>query len=360
MSTKKYRMIPINDGFARKTGITGYYGKMIGIETVEAYENILPGSIDQCGVKMTPDIAKAVIDRFLLDCNNHLKKTSDSVKIGDVMMLKVATKGGAKAAKTDRLDKDDLRMVAVALQGKQTFDFDIQNEVEGVTIKIGSITGVTPGRAFDTFMAGENVRINGMNLTMLEGDYVEVSAMVNGEEVKGRCEILESSADSILVTPHADIATVPGGTEVSFIVHGKGGDAEESQQTISRKCKIVAYSGNPIIAYFSQEGKARNEFGVDADAIVTIKGAGFTRPNIISAKFGKLEAGGNSFAYAFNPTAITVIDANTVTCKVSAAEDPDQTDEQLSQDSAAGLIVLRAFTQMTKSNDLVAHYVPQV
>ena len=96
---------------------------------------------------------------------------------------------------------------------------------------------------------------------------------------------------------------------------------------------------------------------IDANAIVTVKGAGFTKPNVINAKFGKLEAGGNSFAYAFNPTSITVLDDNTVTCKVSAAEDPDQTDENLSSDSAAGNIVLRLYTQMTRSNDLVAHYV---
>ena len=156
--------------------------------------------------------------------------------------------------------------------------------------------------------------------------------------------------------PSAAVA-IPAGDHVEFHMNSRGGEADGVVTHTKKDVTVAAYSGNPIIAYFEQAGKARGEFGVDADAIVTIKGAGFTRPNIISAKFGKLEAGGNSFAYAFNPTAITVVDANTVTCKVSAAEDPDQTDETLAADSAAGLIVLRAFTQMTRSNDLVARYV---
>lgn len=123
--------------------------------------------------------------------------------------------------------------------------------------------------------------------------------------------------------------------------------------------QLFNYSGNPVIYGFTQENAANaGEFHVSANDLVTIRGKGFTKPNIISGKFGKLEAGGNSFAYAFNPTAITVIDANTVTCKVSAAEDPDQTDETLAANSTANLIVLRVFTQMTKSNDFTAKYVP--
>ena len=224
---------------------------------------------------------------------------------------------------------------------------------------IDAITGVTDGREEGTFTAGENVCILGRGLTLLDGDYVEASATWTNGSAQGRCTVVESSNTQIIVTLPRDFIAVPEGTEVSFFVHGRAGDAEADQQIVVGTSTRVAYVGDPLIAYFEQAGKARNTFCVDANAIVTIKGAGFTRPNIISAKFGKLEAGGNSFAYAFNPTAITVVDTNTVTCRVSADEDPLQTIEQLTADSAAGLIVLRAFTQMTRSNDLVATYVPE-
>ena len=358
MATVSYTNVPLSPAMAERIGRTGFVARLNPTgDTIQAYEKLLEKSIDKCGVKMVRGVAEAVITQLMTDINNELKESGNSVVLGDVLRFEVRSKAGLLPNKTTNINKDDLRVVARFLKGKQEFEFALKNTLDGIAVSVYTVTGATEGREVGTFMAGENVRINGKNLKLLEGDFVEAKATVGETEIGGRCVIVESAADHIVVTPPTDIATVPADTEVRFIVTSRGGDEEEGQQEVSGKAKILAYSGNPIIAYFEQAGKERNEFGVDANAIVTIKGAGFTRPNIISAKFGKLEAGGNSFAYAFNPTAITVIDANTVTCKVSAAEDPDQTDEQLSADSAAGLIVLRAFTQMTKSNDLVARYV---
>ena len=357
MATITYSNTPLNAVMSERIGRTGFVARLNTGDSIKGYDKLLAKSIDKCGIKMVKGVAEAVIDQFMMDINDHIKETGSAVTLGDTLRFELRQGAGLLPNKSTNITKDDLRVVARFLKGKQSFEFSLKNMVDGVQITVNTVTGVTEGREVGYFMAGENVRINGKNLKLLEGDFVEAKATVGETEIGGRCVIVESAADHIVVTPPTDIATVPADTEVRFIVTSRGGDEEEGQQEVSGKAKILAYSGNPIIAYFEQAGKERNEFGVDANAIVTIKGAGFTRPNIISAKFGKLEAGGNSFAYAFNPTAITVIDANTVTCKVSAAEDPDQTDETLSQDSAAGLIVLRAFTQMTRSNDLVARYV---
>ena len=155
----------------------------------------------------------------------------------------------------------------------------------------------------------------------------------------------------------AAATAIAAGDLVEFHMVSRGGQADGVATPLKKDVTIAAYSGTPIIAYFAQEGKNRNEFGVDANAVVTVKGAGFTNPNVLNVKLGKLAEGGNTFTYSFTPTNIRVVDANTLTCKLSAAEEPDQTDETLATDSAAGNIVLRLYTQTAKSNDLVARYV---
>ena len=358
MATVSYTNVPINPAMAERIGRTGFIARLNPTgDTVRAFDKLLKQAIDKCGVKMVPGVAEAVITQLMTDINDHLKETGNSVVLGDVLRFEVRSKAGLLPNKTTSIDKSDLRVVARFLKGKQEFEFSLKNTLDGVMVSVYTVTGATEGREIGTFAPGENVRINGKNLKLLEGDYVEAKATVGDAEIGGRCVIIESASDHILATPPMDIITAPAGTEVRFVVVGRGGDAEEGQQEVTGKALLMTYTGTPLIAYFQQEGKSKGEFGIDAGAIVTVKGAGFTKPNVINAKFGKLEAGGNSFAYAFNPTAITVLDDNTVTCKVSAAEDPDQTDENLSSDSAAGNIVLRLYTQMTRSNDLVARYV---
>ena len=358
MATLKYANEPISEAFIRKSGLPpGAMTARVKMdeEPVDTLEEILPDTISEVGVKIDQNAAGALITAFFRKCIEYMCREARNTRIGDFLSLYFSTRGsGVKLSKSDRIDKKDVGIGVHLLKGSFDYKFKLKNLVDGIEIALHSATGVTEGRTYKTFAAGENVRINGENLKLLEGDKVELYL---DDELVGECTQVESAVDHIIVTPPAVAAAIPAGTKVEFRVTSRGGDPSESLQTKRTEATVAAYSGNPIIAYFEQAGKERNEFGVDANAIVTIKGAGFTRPNIISAKFGKLEAGGNSFAYAFNPTAITVIDANTVTCKVSAAEDPDQTDETLAADSAAGLIVLRAFTQMTRSNDLVAHYV---
>lgn len=177
----------------------------------------------------------------------------------------------------------------------------------------------------------------------------------HGEKIPLVCT--SSDVAQAVFTFPTSAAAYPAGTKLTFHMVSRGGEVDGIATPLKKEVVIAEYRGTPVIAYFSQEGKDRNEFGVDANAVVTVKGAGFTNPNVLNVKLGKLAEGGNTFTYSFTPTNIRVVDANTLTCKLPAAEEPDQTDEQLAADSAAGNIVLRLYTQTAKSNDLVARYV---
>ena len=353
---RNYKMVPVASEILPE-GVSGFTAQFEGVGSVDAFKYILPDVITDNGLKIGTEIAQTLIRKFLVACVEYVGDHGEPVNVENTLLFNVYARG-LYATKDARVAKDKLHLGVQTLGSlKPAWNFTLSNTTGGKVIDIYSVTGTKEGCESGTVTVDGNVRINGRYMKMLEGDTVVASYGEDEDKVTAQCAIIESADDYVIVSMPDVMKAVPAGSEITFTVNNHAGDPEGAAQTKSKKAKMVAYSGNPVIAYFEQAGKERNEFGVDANAIVTIKGAGFTRPNIISAKFGKLEAGGNSFAYAFNPTAITVIDANTVTCKVSAAEDPDQTDETLAADSAAGLIVLRAFTQMTKSNDLVAHYV---
>ena len=358
MATLKYANEPISEAFIRKSGLPpGAMTARVKMdeEPVDTLAEILPDTISEVGVKIDQNAAGALITAFFRKCIDYMCREARNTRIGDFLSLYFSTRGsGVKLAKSDRIDKKDVCIGVHLLKGSFDYKFKLKNLVEGIEIALHSATGVTEGRTYKTFAAGENVRINGENLVLLEGDKVELYL---GDELVGECAQVESAVDHIIVTPPAAAAAIPAGSKVEFCVTSRGGDPTEGQQTKRTEATVAAYAGTPVIAYFSQEGKDRNEFGVDANAVVTVKGAGFTNPNVLNVKLGKLAEGGNTFTYSFTPTNIRVVDANTLTCKLSAAEEPDQTDEQLAADSAAGLIVLRLYTQTAKSNDLVARYV---
>ena len=235
----------------------------------------------------------------------------------------------------------------------KTLDATFRNVNAGVGVSIDNVTYLGATGVQNVIKPGVNFAAYGDHMEMLEGD---LAALVYGETVIPLVCVSSDVSRAEFEFP-LEAAAIPADANIVFELRSRGG-VEDGQVYVNRKTvKMGTYTGTPLIAWFQQEGKSKGEFGIDAGAIVTVKGAGFTKPNVINAKLGKLEAGGNSFAYAFNPTSITVLDDNTVTCKVSAAEDPDQTDENLSSDSAAGNIVLRLYTQMTRSNDVTAHYV---
>ena len=337
----------------KMAGKTGYYPVRKEVDKVED-EDLAEEVRKEAGFSCTAEEAYRIVCAFLTWCPRLVSRDGRTRSINKQLTWKAKLRGSFDTPDAAWNDKCSARVCASVLSAaKLDIDATFRNVNAGVGVSLDNVTYIGAQGIQNVIKPGVNFAAYGDHMEMLDGD---TANLIYGETVIPLVKVSSDVSKAEFEFP-MEASAIPADANVVFELRSRGG-VEDGQVYVNRKTITMgAYSGNPIIAYFEQAGKARGEFGVDADAIVTIKGAGFTRPNIISAKFGKLEAGGNSFAYAFNPTAITVIDANTVTCKVSAAEDPDQTDEQLAADSAAGLIVLRAFTQMTRSNDLVAHYV---
>ena len=236
---------------------------------------------------------------------------------------------------------------------RKVLDVSMSNVNAGVGVNLDNVTYLGATGIQNVIKPGVNFAAYGDHMEMLEGD---TASLIYGETVIPLVCVSSDVSKAEFEFP-MEAAPIPADTNVTFELRSRGG-VEDGQVYVNRKAvKMGTYTGTPLIAYFEQEGKERGQFGVDANATLTIKGTGFTNPNVLNVKIGKLGDSGNTFVYAFNPTAIRVVDANTVTCKVSVAEDPDQTDETLSADSESGNIKLRLYTQMTKSNDVVAHYV---
>ena len=352
---RNYRMVPVASDIL-PDGMSGFTAQFEGVGSVDAFKFILPDVITDNGLKIGTEIAQTLIRKFLVACVEYVGNHGEPVNVENTLLFNVYARG-LYTTKDARVAKDKLHLGVQTLGSlKPAWNFNLSNTTGGKVIDIYSVTGTKEGCESGHITPDGNVRINGKYMKMLEGDTVVASYGADENKVSAQCTVVESADDYVVVTLPTEMIAAPAGTEITFTVNNHAGDAEGAAQTKSKKATMDAYTGTPLIAYFEQEGKERGQFGVDANATLTVKGTGFTNPNVLNVKIGKLGDSGNTFVYAFNPTAIRVVDANTVTCKVSVAEDPDQTDETLSADSESGNIKLRLYTQMTKSNDLVARY----
>ena len=332
---------------------TGYYPVRKEVDKVED-EDLAEEVRKEAGFSCTAEEAYRIVCAFLTWCPRLVARDGRTRSINKQLTWKAKLKGSFDTPDAPWNERCSARVCASVLSAaKLDIDATFRNVNAGVGVNLDNVTYLGATGVQNVIKPGVNFAAYGDHMEMLEGD---TASLIYGETVIPLVKLSSDVSKAEFEFP-MEAAAIPADANIVFELRSRGG-VEDGQVYVNRKTvKMGTYTGTPLIAYFQQEGKSKGEFGIDANAIVTVKGAGFTKPNVINAKFGKLEAGGNSFAYAFNPTSITVIDDNTVTCKVSAAEDPDQTDEALSSDSAAGNIVLRLYTQMTRSNDLVAHYV---
>ena len=327
MSTITYSNRPLNAKFAERIGKTGYVAYLNTGETIDAYQKILAKSIAKCGVTMTVGIAREVISQFLADINDSIKENGCPHQVGDVVRFDVRQRSGLLPAAASRISKSDLRIAASFLKGKPDFEFDLRNIVDGIDIQLYTATGVSQGRDVNTFVAGENVRLNGKNVIIGEGDFVEVAATVNGTDYSARCTVVESDRDYIIVTPPAAVGAFPAGTVVTFIANTKGGDPDGGVQTVSQKATLAAYDGTiPLIMAFNQGDLEEGTFHCNASEWVTLKGAGFRSLNIQSLKVG--HRSGNTYDKQINATEVSIVDDNTMRFKLPT-NTSTMTDEEL-------------------------------
>ena len=352
MSTITYTNRPLTDAIARRIGRPGFAAYLNVGEPIKAYDQILPKSLETAGAKINKDVAKAIIGQLLTDINNSMKENGQPVVIGDVLKFNVRSRAGLLTSKSSTIKKSDLRIIASFLKGKEDFEFSLRNTVDGVVVALNSATGVTDGREIDTYAPGENVRLNGKNLVLLEGDYVEVSAQVGDVEFGGRCTVVESAADHIIVTPPRELYAVPAGTDTVWTVHGKGGKPDEGQMDDTQHSTLLAYTGESPLVASVQDGELAPNTVTFGDGTCTIKGAGLMKATTV--KFGTIADG--RFDKSANGSALAHDGDNTLTCKF-ASNSSGMTDEELLAASAEGRLYLAALGPNGFSSPLPVKYV---
>ena len=201
--------------------------------TVDAYDEVMPDTIEKSGVKVSADVGKVLTKRFLLDCVSYVARTGKTLVVAGVLVIRLAIRGSYKN-KDSQVKASNVRISVYLLnEAKPLFTFSLSNALEGKTLLLTSAT--TPGSPYKHVVQGAEVLINGQYTKILEGDKVTASVKgTDGMTFAAECEVLESDDSHILVQMPADFndpALV--GKEITFTVESRCGDPDAGTQTKS-------------------------------------------------------------------------------------------------------------------------------
>ena len=227
---KKYQMVKIPDAISE---LGGYSARFLGDEsgTTDAFDEVLPGTIERSGVKVSAEVAKVVTTRFLLDCVDYVARTGETLVVNGVLMIRLSIRGSYK--NKDSQAKTDNVHVSVFLlnEAKPKMVFSMSNANEGKTLML--YTATTPDSELNHVVQGATVDINGRYTKMLDGDKVTASVKVSSTEtVAAVCPILSSDDSHISVQLPPDFNDPRLiGKEIVFEVEGRCGDPDAGTQT---------------------------------------------------------------------------------------------------------------------------------
>lgn len=227
---KKYQMVKIPDAISE---LGGYSARFLGDEsgTTDAFDEVLPSTIEKSGIKVSTEVAKAVIKRFFLDCVDYVARTGETVVVDGILMIRLSIRGSFK--NKDSQAKTDNVHVSVFLmnEAKPKMVFSMSNANEGKTLML--YTATTPDSELNHVVQGATVDINGRYTKMLDGDKVTASVKVSSTEtVEAVCPILSSDDSHISVqlpSEFNDPRLVS--KEIVFEVEGRCGDPDAGTQT---------------------------------------------------------------------------------------------------------------------------------
>ena len=227
---KKYQMVKIPDAISE---LGGYSARFLGDEsgTTDAYDEILPGTIEKTGLKTSTDVARAVTTQFFLDCIDYVAKTGETLVVPGVLMIRLSIRGSFK--NKDSQAKTDNVHVSVFLlnEAKPKMVFSMSNANEGKTLML--YTATTPDSELNHVVQGATVDINGRYTKLLDGDKVSAAVKVSSTEtVEAECAVV-SSDDSHIVVQLPSEFNDPRlvGKEIVFTVEGRCGDPDAGTQT---------------------------------------------------------------------------------------------------------------------------------
>ncbi len=226
---KKYRMKAIPSAFSEKGGFSAQF---IGDGySVDARTEILPAVISASGVQVGEGTAWELVTAFLKACAQRAANTGETVNVGSLVTFGLAIKGWY-SNKDSKADRDAVRVTATLLGDlKPTVAFSMSNALEGATLTLYTV--MSDGCGLGHVRQGAAFRINGKELTMLDGDSVTATLKTaDGGTVTAECEITGSDDDHIdAVLPAAFSGEACAGRTITFKVTGRCGDPEAGQQT---------------------------------------------------------------------------------------------------------------------------------
>ena len=227
---KKYQMVKIPDAISE---LGGYSARFLGDEsgTTDAFDEVLPSTIEKSGIKVSAEVAKAVITRFFLDCVDYVARTGETVVVDGVLMIRLSIRGSFK--NKDSQAKTDNVHVSVFLlnEAKPKMVFSMSNANEGKTLML--YTATTPNSELNHVVQGATVDINGRYTKLLDGDKVSAAVKVSSTEtVEAVCPVI-SSDDSHIVVQLPSEFNDPRlvAKEIVFTVEGRCGDPDAGTQT---------------------------------------------------------------------------------------------------------------------------------
>jgi hypothetical protein len=225
---KKYRMKAIPSAFSEKGGFSAQF---IGDGySVDARTEILPAVISASGVQVGEGTAWELVTAFLKACAQRAANTGETVNVGSLVTFGLAIKGWY-SNKDSKAGKDAVRVTATLLGDlKPTVAFSMSNALEGATLTLYTV--MSDGCGLGHVRQGAAFRINGKELTMLDGDSVTATLKTaDGETVAAECEITGSDDDHIDATlPAAFSGEACAGRTITFKVTGRCGDPEAGVQ----------------------------------------------------------------------------------------------------------------------------------
>ena len=223
-------MVKIPDAISE---LGGYSARFLGDEsgTTDAFDEVLPETIDKSGIKVSAEVAKAVTTQFLLDCIDYVARTGETLVINGVLMIRLSIRGSFK--NKDSQAKADNVHVSVFLlnEAKPKMAFSMSNALEGKTLLL--YTATSPNCDLKHVVQGAEVIINGQYTRILEGDKVSASVKgTDGMTFAAECEVLESDDSHILVQmPEMFNDPALVGKEITFTVESRCGDPDVGTQT---------------------------------------------------------------------------------------------------------------------------------
>ena len=253
---RKYQMRPI----PREISETGGYSAQFlqGEEgTVDAYEEVMPGTIEKSGVKVSADVGKILTKQFFLDCVNYVARTGKTLVVAGVFVIRLSIRGSYQN-KDSQVKASNVRISVYLLnEARPLFTFSLSNALEGKTLLLTSAT--TPGSPYKHVVQGAEVLINGQYTKILEGDKVKASVKgTDGMTFEAECEVLESDDSHVLVQMPADFndpALV--GKEITFTVESRCGDPDagtQTKSTVATLDKGEVAPPEPTVTDVSSEG----------------------------------------------------------------------------------------------------------